>query len=126
MVQFNKENITELNTGYVKEHHLQQKIDAKRKRGLYRRLAAFLVIFSVLAFAMLSTITSQMSTLAEKGKQEKQLKSKLAQTKEKKAQLKEEAHKLKDVDYIGEIARRDLFMSKKGEIVFKTQGSSSD
>lgn len=124
MVQFNKEKITELNTGYVKEHHLQQKIDAKKKRGLYRRLAAFLAVFSFLAFALISTIVSQAATLEQKTKQEKHLKSKLEQTKNKKAQLKAEVHKLKDVDYIGEIARRDYFMSGKGETVFK--GSSAD
>ncbi|MGG1572705.1 FtsB family cell division protein [Fictibacillus sp. NRS-1165] len=126
MVQFNKEKITELNTGYVKEHHLQQKIDAKKKRGLYRRLAVFMVVFSFFAFMLISTITSQMATIEEKGKQEKYLKAKLVETKDKKSQLKDEVHKLKDVDYIGEIARRDYFMSKKGETVFKVPGSSSD
>ncbi|MFP3481457.1 septum formation initiator family protein, partial [Burkholderia sp. SIMBA_057] len=38
--------------------------------------------------------------------------------------LKDEISKLKDEDYVTELARRDLFMSGNGEILFNVEKKS--
>ncbi|MGC4378607.1 septum formation initiator family protein [Fictibacillus sp. Mic-4] len=127
MSQLNKKrNITELNSSYVKEHHLLKRKEAKRKRGLIRRLTLFAIVALVFAFVIISTISRQTAAIEEKEQQQKQLEGKLQHLKGKKAQLKDKVHKLNDPDYILEIARRDLFMTEKGETLFNIHGSSSD
>ncbi|MFC7372350.1 septum formation initiator family protein [Fictibacillus iocasae] len=118
--------ITEIHSGYVQEQELQQKVLAKRKRGLYRRLTVFLTVFSFLAFFVVSTIATQLSTIDEQKQEEKQLQQELKAVRKEKAQLKDEVNKLNDVEYIGEILRRDFFMSKDGETIFKLPESKSD
>ncbi|MDI3410420.1 septum formation initiator family protein [Bacillus sonorensis] len=43
----------------------------------------------------------------------------IGSTGSKKADLKDEIVKLKDEDYVAELARKDYYLSKDGEIIFK-------
>lgn len=62
--------------------------------------------------------------LSAKEEKKEQLEKELKSLKTKQADLKEEISKLKDEDYVTELARRDLFMSGDGEIIFNVEKKS--
>ncbi|WP_370314439.1 FtsB family cell division protein [Guptibacillus hwajinpoensis] len=63
--------------------------------------------------------------MEEKNLQQKQAEEELTKLKDQEKYLTEEIEKLNDLDYIGELARRDYFMSKPGETIFKLPSSSN-
>ncbi|WKB35937.1 septum formation initiator family protein [Terrilactibacillus sp. S3-3] len=67
---------------------------------------------------MVSSIFSQSSRLSSTIAQKEHLEKKLQASKKDTKVLKQHIRLLHDKDYIGEIARRDYLLSKKGEIIF--------
>lgn len=112
------QRVTHLQTEYLQMQEIVEKRRRKRRKGLIRRLTAFALIFTAVCVFMISALVSQNnrlnSALAQKSKLEKNLG---AQT-QSAAQLKQRIDLLHDKNYIGEIARRDYLLSKKGEIIF--------
>ncbi|EIT84174.1 Cell-division initiation protein [Fictibacillus macauensis ZFHKF-1] len=125
MVQYEQKKIAELDTGYVKEHHLQQQLKDKRRRGLFRRLAVFFVIFACLCGLLISHLHSQQTAIDQKEREELQLKKKVATLKKQQSQLKQDVHNLNNIDYIKDLARKKFFMTSKDETVFIDENSSS-
>jgi cell division protein DivIC len=117
--QMRQKKITEIHSNYIQNKERHEKVIAKRKRGLYRRLTGAFIVFSFFAFLIITGIAEQLSLLNEKQMEQKELTEEYKALLEEKAQLKDEVNKLKDEEYIGEIARRDFFMSKPGETIFK-------
>ena len=89
-----------------------------RKRQLRRRLTLFGLIAVITFSWMLYQEFSVQSILAKKKAERDRLEHKLESMKKDGRGLRLEITRLKNPNYIAQIARRDYFLSKKGEILF--------
>lgn len=109
---------TQMPTDYTKIETQKNKVNRNRKIGLYRRLTFMAIVFTLIAGSLVYTLIKQKQTLAQKEQQKIELQQSLAKQKEKSEDLKIQIAKLKDDDYIAKLARKDLFLSEDGEIIF--------
>lgn len=109
---------TQMPTDYAKTEIRKNMINSKRKIRLRRRLTVMTIIFALIAGSLMVMLIKQKSVLADKEKQKIELQHDLAKQKEKQDDLKIQIAKLKDDDYIAKLARKDLFLSEDGEIIF--------
>jgi cell division protein DivIC len=119
MVTPGKTKVTALKYSAVEKYDREMKIKNKRKKGLLRRLTLFAILVFAVGFMMVSTLTSQASVINEKKEERRVLEQKLKDVQAEKQKLKLEVQKLNDIEYIGEIARKEYFFSRPGEIIFK-------
>ncbi|RXJ00920.1 septum formation initiator family protein [Anaerobacillus alkaliphilus] len=118
--------VRELNSHYIEQHETQMEQRSKSKKGLARRLSA-LGLFVILSIAFTAiTLHSQNSVLNEKLEKKQILENELARLQILERDLNDEIINLNNLEYISEIARRDYFLSRPGEIIFKVTSSSSD
>ncbi|MDG3075961.1 cell division protein DivIC [Bacillus halotolerans] len=113
--------ITEIQNDYKEKVERQNQLKKRRRKGLYRRLTVFGALVFLTAIVLASSVWSQTSSLSAKEEKKEQLEKELKNLKTKQTDLKEEISKLKDEDYVTELARRDLFMSGDGEIIFNVE-----
>ncbi len=124
-MNFSRERtITEIQNDYKEQVERQNQLKKRRRKGLYRRLTVFGALVFLTAIVLASSVWSQTSSLSPKEEKKEQLEKELKSLKTKQADLKEEISKLKDEDYVTELARRDLFMSGDGEIIFNVEKKS--
>jgi len=124
-LNFSRERtITEIQNDYKEQVERQNQLKKRRRKGLYRRLTVFGALVFLTAIVLASSVWSQTSSLSAKEEKKEQLEKELKSLKTKQADLKEEITKLKDEDYVTELARRDLFMSGDGEIIFNVEKKS--
>ncbi|WP_276729560.1 cell division protein DivIC [Bacillus sp. (in: firmicutes)] len=124
-MNFSRERtITEIQNDYKEQVERQNQLKKRRRKGLYRRLTVFGALVFLTAIVLASSVWSQTSSLSAKEEKKEQLEKELKSLKTKQADLKEEITKLKDEDYVTELARRDLFMSGDGEIIFNVEKKS--
>ncbi|KIO58433.1 MULTISPECIES: cell division protein DivIC [Bacillus] len=124
-MNFSRERtITEIQNDYKEQVERQNQLKKRRRKGLYRRLTVFGALVFLTAIVLASSIWSQTSSLSAKEEKKEQLEKELKSLKTKQTDLKEEISKLKDEDYVTELARRDLFMSGDGEIIFNVEKKS--
>lgn len=97
----------------------------RKRRGLLRRLTVFGVIVLMFAVLVTSALWSQSSSLKEKEEKKVALEKELKQLQTKQEDISDEIKKLKSKEYVLELARRDYYMSKKGEKIFDV-GNKSD
>ncbi|WP_397536752.1 septum formation initiator family protein [Rummeliibacillus pycnus] len=119
------EKTTPMPTDYTKTETHRKQVNRNRKIGLYRRLTCMTLVFVLIAGSLVFMLIKQKHTLAEKEQQKVELQHDLAKQKENKEDLNIQIAKLKDDDYIAKLARKDLFLSEDGEIIFsipKTSG----
>lgn len=112
-------HVTELNNSFVQEQERIHQEQQRKRRGLKRRLAVLGIISVILGSGVLMAIHTQASTLNVKLAEKAELEQTLEQLQLEEAALKEEIKNYSDLDYIGEIARRDYYLSNKGEVLFK-------
>ncbi|QOY37474.1 FtsB family cell division protein [Anaerobacillus isosaccharinicus] len=118
--------VRELNSHYIEQHETQMEQKSKSKKGLVRRLSA-LGVFVVFVIALtVITLHSQKTVLGEKIEKKQLLDQELAKLELVERDLRDEIENLNNLNYISEIARRDYYLSKPGEIIFKVTQSSSD
>ncbi|PAY11409.1 cell division protein DivIC [Bacillus sp. 7705b] len=121
-MNFSRERtITEIQNDYKDKVERQNQLKKRRRKGLYRRLTVFGALVFLTAIVLASSVWSQTSSLSAKEEKKEQLEKELKNLKTKQTDLKEEISKLKDEDYVTELARRDLFMSGDGEIIFNVE-----
>ncbi|MCL1632474.1 septum formation initiator family protein [Sporolactobacillus sp. CPB3-1] len=120
------ERVTRLQTQYLHTHELDEKRKRKRRRGLIRRLIAFFVVFALACTFMITTLFSQSHKLSQAGREKVSLQKQLTQSKSQAVDLKKRIQLLHNKEYIGEVARRDYLLSKKGEIIFAKPERSKD
>jgi cell division protein DivIC len=121
-LNFSRERtITEIQNDYKEKVERQNQLKKRRRKGLYRRLTVFGALVFLTAIVLASSVWSQTSSLSAKEEKKEQLEKELKNLKTKQTDLKEEISKLKDEDYVTELARRDLFMSGDGEIIFNVE-----
>lgn len=126
MSSLRKRKVAKIENPYVaQEEKKVQKVE-KKKRGLMRRLTLYSVFAAVFLILAVSTLITQNVALDEKVQQKEELKGKLAKLEKDETLLKEEIVKLNDDDYIAKIARRDYFLSEKGEIIFTLPKGKED
>ncbi len=79
-----------------------------------------LVLFVMLCFSVWTgyTLFMQSRDLAEKEQQLNELQQEAQKVKQKQNELTYKASRLNDKEYIAELARKNLFMSKPGEIIY--------
>ncbi|KJJ41425.1 cell division protein DIVIC [Bacillus subtilis] len=124
-MNFSRERtITEIQNDYKEQVERQNQLKKRRRKGLYRRLTVFGALVFLTAIVLASSVWSQTSSLSAKEEKKEQLEKELKSLKTKQVDLKEEISKLKDEDYVTELARRDLFMSGDGEIIFNVEKKS--
>ncbi|MBP3045306.1 cell division protein DivIC [Bacillus subtilis subsp. subtilis] len=124
-MNFSRERtITEIQNDYKEQVERQNQLKKRRRKGLYRRLTVFGALVFLTAIVLASSVWSQTSSLSAKEEKKEQLEKELKSLKTKQTDLKEEISKLKDGDYVTELARRDLFMSGDGEIIFNVEKKS--
>ncbi|MDF2947877.1 MAG: cell division protein DivIC [Bacillales bacterium] len=105
---------------YQQEMEAQEDYN-KRKRRVRRRRVLFMLFALILCSGpLVTTILEQQKDLEQKNKEKAKLEATYSNLKKEKKILIQEVEKLQDEDYIAEIARRDYFLSSKGEIIFST------
>ncbi|MCK1986395.1 MULTISPECIES: FtsB family cell division protein [Peribacillus] len=126
MSSLRKKKVAKIENPYVAQQEKKVQTVEKKKRGLMRRLTLYSVFAAVFLIFAVSTLITQNVALDEKVQQKEELKGKLAELKKDETLLKEEIVKLNDDDYIAKIARRDYFLSEKGEIIFTLPKGKED
>lgn len=113
-----EKNITSMENAYTKQQMMKEKVIAKRKKLLLRRLVAFGIIALASVYLLVSTLISRNHQLEVKQAEKAKLEKRLADLKKKKSYLQDEVVKLNDDNYIAKLARSEYFLSEKGEIIF--------
>jgi cell division protein DivIC len=113
-----EKNIAKIQSTYVHQQEVAEIASARKRKLLYRRLSLFLVFAAVMSYLMITSFTSQSSTLDKKVAQKRQLEQELTQLKKQQQMLKEDIVKLNDDEYLAKLARKEYFFSENGEIIF--------
>ncbi|MFB5663764.1 septum formation initiator family protein [Alteribacillus sp. HJP-4] len=126
----NKKKVTEINKPYVKEQKReQQRQEAyaeKRRRGLIRRMTALAAVAALIAIVFTVILVSQWSTMEAKKSEKAEMENQYEQMQAEEIQLKQDVKNYNDLDYIAEIARRDYYLTKPGETLYKVPDESAD
>ncbi|WP_096272347.1 FtsB family cell division protein [Paucisalibacillus globulus] len=115
-----KKTITKLNSNYMEQYDAHIERQKRKKQRLFRRLVLFAVVVAVAVSGMAVYHFQQRQVHLEKAEEYKLLKEELADLKKEEDRYKEEIQLLNNDDYILEIARTKYFLSKEGELIFKT------
>ncbi|PLS15131.1 cell division protein DIVIC [Bacillus sp. M6-12] len=126
MGSLRKRKVATIQSPYIKQHEEKIQTGEKKRRGLIRRLTLYAVCAVVLSVMAASALISQAAVLEEKTAEKKLLQKKLAKLEHKEVLLEEEIVKLNDDEYIAKIARKDYFLSNKGEIIFNLPKKEED
>ncbi|WP_075979836.1 FtsB family cell division protein [Bacillus massilinigeriensis] len=113
-----KRKVSKIQTNYVRQQEIEEIHTIKKKKRLVRRLSFFFVLAAIASYFMISSLISQTYTIDRMHKEKNQLDQELENLKKKEDVLKEEIVKLNDDEYIAKLARKDYFLSKRGEIIF--------
>ncbi|MCY7912652.1 FtsB family cell division protein [Bacillus haynesii] len=119
-----RRNISQIQNEYKEQMERKQQQLKRKRRGLYRRLMVFGAVVLLSAIVIVSSLWSQTSDISAKQEKKADLLKQLEQLEAKKSDLKDEIVKLKDEDYVAELARKDYYLSKDGEIIFKFEDKS--
>ncbi|WP_026578995.1 MULTISPECIES: FtsB family cell division protein [Bacillus] len=119
-----RRNISQIQNEYKEQMERKQQQLKRKRRGLYRRLMVFGAVVLLSAIVIVSSLWSQTSDISAKQEKKEDLLKQLEQLEAKKSDLKDEIVKLKDEDYVAELARKDYYLSKDGEIIFKFEDKS--
>jgi cell division protein DivIC len=115
-----KKTITKLNSNYMEQYDAHIERQKRKKQRLFRRLVLFAIVVAVAVSGMAVYHFQQRQVHLEKAEEYKLLKEELADLKKEEDRYKEEIQLLNNDDYILEIARTKYFLSKEGELIFKT------
>lgn len=119
-----KKNVTQLQSTYIEKYQQEEQMLSVKRRGLIRRLIAFSLLAALISYVLVSTMVSQHKAMNEKQEQKEKLQEQLTTLKDEQVLLEEEIVKLNNDEYIEKIIRRDYFLSKEGEIIFKVGDGS--
>ncbi len=108
-----------MDEAYIKQREQELERKTRKRRGLRRRLIVLAV--TALTFGCMSfvTIYAQSVALEEKKLEKANLEVELERLQTEEKQLQQDIKNYNDLDYIAEIARRDYYLSKPGETLFK-------
>ncbi|MDQ0209217.1 FtsB family cell division protein [Alkalicoccobacillus murimartini] len=118
--------IRELDSAYIKQREQEKQLQLKRRKGLIRRLSALGIIGLVLLGIISATLIAQASAINEKKEEQATLKEEEEALVAEQERLEQEIENYNNPDYIGEVLRRDYFLTRPGETLYKLPESSSD
>ena len=118
--------VAKIQSTYVEQTEHNQQKQKRRQRGLKRRLIVFAVITTVLSVLTVSTLLSQSAAIEKKEEAKQDIENTLLSLEKEQKLLEEEILKLNDDEYIAKIARRDYFLSNKGEVIFNLPNKEED
>jgi cell division protein DivIC len=110
--------VTSIRNDYVRSVERQEQRQKAHKVRLFRRLSVFGLMVVLAGIWIASTLHAQSQTLSEKEQLRQQALAELQQVEKEQERLKEQIVLLNDEEYIGKLARKDYFLSDKGEIIF--------
>lgn len=113
-----KRKVAKIESPYVTQQEKKVQTTVNKRRGLVRRLTFYAVCAAIISVLAVSTLVSQAAMLTEKEHKKEKLQTRLSELKKTEELLNEEIVKLNDEEYIAKLARRDYFLSDKGEIIF--------
>lgn len=115
-----KQRVAHIRSDYTHELQHMDELRRKRRIGLIRRLSAFFILMLLVIGSMVSVLDSRMEQLDAKKQNKEQLQAKLDDAKQHQTALNREIKLLHDMDYIGQLARKDYFLSDDNEIIFSS------
>lgn len=118
-------NVTKLNSNYMNQYDAYIERQKRKKQRLIRRLVLFATLAVLLVGGMAVYHVKQRVLHAEKAEEYRVLQEELANLEREEEKYKEEISLLNDEEYILEIARTKYFLSKEGELIFKTPEDDS-
>lgn len=122
----NKKKVTKIHESYIQAKEQEQLMIKKRRRGLYRRLIALGSVGVIIAVIFTVTLVSQMMTLHSKEEEKILLQEQLKSLQAEQARLERDIENYNDLNYIADIARKDYYLTKPGETLFRVPEKSSD
>lgn len=110
--------IASIQNDYVRSVERKEKRQLAHKVRLFRRLAVFGVIVLLASIWVGTTIYAQSQTETEKEQLREEAQLALKEVKVDQAQLEEQIILLNDDEYLAKLAKKELFVSEQGEIIF--------
>ncbi|WP_033543398.1 FtsB family cell division protein [Planococcus sp. CAU13] len=110
--------IASIQNDYVRSVERKEKRQMAHKLRLFRRLAVFGVVVLLASIWIGTTIYAQSQTLTEKEQLREEAKLALEEVKKEQVQLEEQILLLNDDEYLAKLAKKELFVSENGEIIF--------
>ncbi|OZS78928.1 hypothetical protein CF394_03785 [Tetzosporium hominis] len=121
-----EQQISSINSEYVRSVQKKKKRQQAQRVRLYRRLAAFAVVASLVIGFLVHSLLESQRTLAEKKATQIEVEQSLAETTEEKESLELQIAKLNDDEYIGKLLRKDYFLSEENELIFTLPKDDTD
>lgn len=118
--------VKELNSYYIEQQEKVIGQKSKTHKGLIRRLSVLGIFVAIVIVVTGLTLYSQKSILDDKLAKNQQLEADFAYQQLVERDLHDEIESLNNLEYISEIARRDYYLTKPGEIIFKVSPNTSD
>jgi cell division protein DivIC len=126
MVKKQPSRIREIDSQYIQQHEQNLEMQKRKRRGLVRRLVAIGIVSVLLCVFAFMTLQTQAKMLEDIQQEKIALEQKLDELHAEQEFLEQEIKNYNDEEFIAEIARRDYYMTKPGETLFKLPKSSSD
>ncbi|MFC0559596.1 FtsB family cell division protein [Halalkalibacter alkalisediminis] len=126
MVSNQTSRVREMDKAYIQQREQELELERRKRRGLFRRLSALAIIILVLGTMGFVTIYAQAQSLEDKKQDKLALEQQIEQLKAEEKRLHQDIVNYNDLDYIAEIARRDYYLTKPGETLFKLPDSQSN
>ncbi|RLQ82869.1 septum formation initiator family protein [Planomicrobium sp. Y74] len=111
-------DVASIRNDYVRSVERKEKRQMAHKVRLFRRLAVFGLVVLLATIWIGTTIYAQSQTMAEKEQLREEAQLALKEVKKEQAQLEEQIILLNDDEYLAKLAKKELFVSEQGEIIF--------
>ncbi|GAK13907.1 septum formation initiator family protein [Geomicrobium sp. JCM 19039] len=111
---------------YEQEQERLAAREARRRIGLRRRLTMIGIVGAVVLIFASIGLVSQQSMIDANEKEQQLLDEQYAELQLEQQRLEQEIENYNDIDYIAEVARRDLYLTKPGETIFKVPEYEED
>ncbi|CAM3987434.1 FtsB family cell division protein [Alkalicoccus chagannorensis] len=111
--------VRRLKSEYAERQKEKQEVEDRRRRGLKRRLSVLGSAMGIMVIILSAVLFQQQQAISQHETENLQREAQLEEMQADAEALEEKIDQLQDPDYIGEIARRDYFLSKPGETLFQ-------
>ncbi|WP_203334979.1 FtsB family cell division protein [Planococcus beigongshangi] len=110
--------VASIQNDYVRSVERKEKRQMAHKVRLFRRLAVFGLVVMLATIWIGTTIYAQSQTLTEKEQLREEAQLALKDVKKEQVKLQEQIILLNDDEYLAKLAKKELFVSENGEIIF--------
>ena len=110
--------VASIRNDYVRSVERKEQRQMAHKVRLFRRLAVFGLVILLASIWVGTTIYAQSQTATEKEQLRVEAQLALKEVEKEQAQLKEQIILLNDDEYLAKLAKKELFVSEQGEIIF--------